>query len=231
MKKFIIIASFMLACLSGFAQMQPGVFSIAPKIGVNIASMTNSGENSNSRIAFAAGFDFQYQLNRQFAFALGTVYSQQGVTDDPWTVKADYLTLPFTVNYFPVRGLGIFVGIEPGIRVRDKAEIAYRTKSNVVALPDVTACTDLYKAEFPEMVYDGICNRSSHGLGAKRGVLALPIGINYEFDKCVFGLKYSIGLGNAIVGNGVSCTHNVFQISLGYKINVCGDDRKPVEKK
>jgi hypothetical protein len=73
------------------------------------------------------------------------------------------------------------------------------------------------------MTYEGIFDKS---LGAKRGVVSLPIGINYEFDHCVFGIKYSIGLGNAISGPGVSCTHNVFQISLGYRFNVFGDIKK-----
>ena len=102
MKKFIMLASMMLACITGFAQMQPGVFSITPKLGLNVATMSNSA-NANSRIAFVAGVDFQYQINRQFSFALGTIYSQQGISDDPWTLKTDYINLPFTVNYSPVK--------------------------------------------------------------------------------------------------------------------------------
>lgn len=211
----------MLACVSGFAQMQPGLFSITPKMGVNIASMSNSGK-SNSRIAFAAGVDFEYQINRQFAFGLGTIYSQQGITDDPWTLKTDYITLPLTAFYYPVRGLGIYVGVEPAILVRKKAEIFYKQYSEVAELPKVGDVTKRYIDEYG-MTYEGIFDKS---LGAKRGVVSLPIGINYEFDHCVFGIKYSIGLGNAISGPGVSCTHNVFQISLGYRFNVFGDIKK-----
>ena len=221
MKKFILIASMMLACISGFAQMQPGLFSITPKLGFNVASMSNSGK-SNSRMAFAAGVDFEYQINRQFAFGLGTIYSQQGIDDDPWTLKTDYITLPLTAFYYPVRGLGIYVGVEPAILVRKKAEIFYGQYSQVAALPEVGHVTEYYKLNH-DLTYDGIF---SDRLGAKRGVLSLPIGVNYEFDHCVFGLKYSIGLGNAIVGPGVSCTHNVFQISLGYRFNVFGDIKK-----
>ena len=226
MKKFIMLAGMMLACISGFAQMQPGVFSITPKIGANIATMSNSGK-ANSRIAFAAGLDFDYQINRQFSFALGTIYSQQGISDDPWTLKTDYLNLPLTINYFPVKGLGVYVGIEPGILLRDKAEIFYGQHSGVVTLPNVGEKTTEYKENY-DLKYEGIFE---HKLGAKRGVLALPIGVNYEFDQCVFGIKYSIGFGNAIAGPGVSCTHNVFQISLGYKINVFGDVKKVEYKK
>ena len=225
MKKFIMLASMMLACITGFAQMQPGVFSITPKLGLNVATMSNSA-NANSRIAFVAGVDFQYQINRQFSFALGTIYSQQGISDDPWTLKTDYINLPFTVNYYPVKGLGIYVGVEPGILVRDKAEIFYGQHSGVVTLPNVGDKTKEYKDEYG-LKYEGIFEQ---GLGAKRGVLALPIGVNYEFDDCVFGIKYSIGLGNAIVGRGVNCTHNVLQITLGYKFNVFGDVKK-VEKR
>ncbi len=227
MKKFIMLASMMLACISGFAQMQPGVFSITPEIGANIATMSNSGK-ANSRIAFAAGVDFEYQINRQFSFGLGATYSQQGVSDDPWTLKTDYLNLPVTINYYPVAGLGIFVGVEPGILMRKKAEFSYGIKSGVVNLNNTYDITEMLREEYPEkFTYDGICSHKH--LCAKRGVLALPIGVNYEFDHCVFGIKYSIGLGNAIAGTGVSCTHNVFQISLGYKFNVFGDVRKVVE--
>ena len=92
MKKFIMLAGMMLACVSGFAQMQPGLFSITPKMGFNVATMSGSG-NTNSRMAFVAGVDFEYQINRQFAFGLGAIYSQQGVEDDPWTLKTDYSIL------------------------------------------------------------------------------------------------------------------------------------------
>ena len=211
----------MLACVSGFAQMQPGLFSITPKMGFNVATMSNSGK-TNSRMAFAAGVDFEYQINRQFAFGLGTIYSQQGVEDDPWTLKTDYLTLPLTAFYYPVRGLGIYVGVEPAILLRNKAEIFYGQHSEVAELPKVNEVTETYINEYG-LTYEGIFDKS---LGAKRGVVSLPIGINYEFDHCVFGIKYSIGLGNAISGPGVSCTHNVFQISLGYRFNVFGDIKK-----
>lgn len=221
MKKFIMLAGMMLACVSGFAQMQPGLFSITPKMGVNVATMSNSGK-TNSRMAFAAGVDFEYQINRQFAFGLGAIYSQQGVEDDPWTLKTDYLTLPLTAFYYPVRGLGIYVGVEPAILLRNKAEIFYGQHSEVAELPKVNEVTETYINEYG-LTYEGIFDKS---LGAKRGVVSLPIGINYEFDHCVFGIKYSIGLGNAISGPGVSCTHNVFQISLGYRFNVFGDIKK-----
>lgn len=211
----------MLACVSGFAQMQPGLFSITPKMGFNVATMSGSG-NTNSRMAFVAGVDFEYQINRQFAFGLGAIYSQQGVEDDPWTLKTDYITLPLTAFYYPVRGLGVYVGVEPAILVRKKAEIFYKQYSEVAELPKVGDVTKRYIDEYG-MTYEGIFDKS---LGAKRGVVSLPIGINYEFDHCVFGIKYSIGLGNAISGPGVSCTHNVFQISLGYRFNVFGDIKK-----
>ena len=226
MKKFILIAGMMLACISGFAQMQPGVFTITPKMGVNVASMSNSGR-SNSRMAFAAGLDFEYQINRQFSFALCTIYSQQGISDDPWTLKTDYLTLPVTANFYPVRGLGIYVGVEPGILLRDKAEIFYGQHSAVVALSNIDEVTDLYKESYG-LKYEGLFE---HGFGAKRGVLALPIGVNYEFDHCVFGIKQSLGLSNAISGTGVSCTHNVLQVTLGYRFNVFGDVKKVEYKK
>lgn len=221
MKKFIMLAGMMLACITGFAQMQPGLFSITPKMGFNVATMSGSG-NTNSRMAFVAGVDFEYQINRQFAFGLGSIYSQQGIEDDPWTLKTDYITLPFTASYYPVRGLGIYVGVEPAILVRKKAEVFYGQHSEVAELPNVGDVTKRYINEYG-MTYEGIFE---HSLRAKRGIVSLPIGVNYEFDHCVFGLKYSIGLGNAIVGPGVSCTHNVFQISLGYRFNVFGDIKK-----
>jgi hypothetical protein len=42
MKKLIMIAAMMVATLSVSAQYEPGTWSIMPKVGVNVASMTNA---------------------------------------------------------------------------------------------------------------------------------------------------------------------------------------------
>lgn len=41
MKKLMMIAAMMVATVSAYAQFEPGTFSIQPKIGMNLAKVSN----------------------------------------------------------------------------------------------------------------------------------------------------------------------------------------------
>lgn len=75
MKKLIFIACMLLASVTTFAQHDKGSFNIQPKIGINVASMTNS-EGSNPRVGFVGGAEFEYQATDLLSLSFGTLYSQ-----------------------------------------------------------------------------------------------------------------------------------------------------------
>lgn len=63
MKKLILTAVVMLASVASYAQHAVGSFTLQPKIGMNIADLTDE-DKSDARIGLAAGAEFEYQVTR-----------------------------------------------------------------------------------------------------------------------------------------------------------------------
>ena len=78
MKKIILLASIMMFSLTTFAQHEVGTFTIQPKVGLNIASITDA-DDTDPRIGLAAGAEFEYQITQLFSMSLGAIYSMQGM--------------------------------------------------------------------------------------------------------------------------------------------------------
>ena len=49
---------------------------------------------------------------------------------------------------------------------------------------------------------------------------AIPFGLSYEFNHIVLDARYNLGLTKAISVLGESTKHSVFQITIGYKLNL-----------
>ena len=81
MKKIMMIAAMMIAALGVNAQNEVGQFSIMPKAGVNIATLTKT-ENTKSRVGLAAGVEVAYGVAKNFEITGAVLYSQQGVKAD-----------------------------------------------------------------------------------------------------------------------------------------------------
>ena len=100
----------LLASVTTFAQHDKGSFNIQPKIGINVASMTNS-EGSNPRVGFVGGAEFEYQATDLLSLSFGTLYSQQGIKNNvdgvDGTVKMDYINMPVLLNFYVVKGLAL----------------------------------------------------------------------------------------------------------------------------
>lgn len=78
MKKLCFVACLLMAAASSFAQRNVGAITIQPKLGLNIASMSNA-EGADARFALAAGAEFEYQATSMVALTAGALYSQQGI--------------------------------------------------------------------------------------------------------------------------------------------------------
>ena len=61
MKKIMMIAAMMVATVSAKAQFEPGTFSLQPKAGFVLSSV--SGEDLGFKPGFQAGLEGQYQIN------------------------------------------------------------------------------------------------------------------------------------------------------------------------
>ncbi len=134
MKKLFVMAAMVLSSVGAFAQQAAGTTTIQPKVGLNVATI---GDN-DWKAGFAAGAELQYQATDNLGLAVGALYSVQGFKakdvdiDTPigsGTIKNDfkwnpgYINVPITLNYYPVAGLALKAGLQPGFLVnKDDAD-------------------------------------------------------------------------------------------------------------
>lgn len=192
MKKIILMAALMLSSVATFAQRAVGSWTIQPKIGLNIASLTNN-DGSDPRIGFVGGAEFEYQAADIVGISAGALYSMQGCKVDgngsTYTTKLDYINIPILANIYVVDNLAVKFGIQPGFNVNSKAKY---TRGDASA-------------------EDGIENM-------KTVDFTIPIGLSYEFSNIVIDARYNFGLTK--VSSDADCKNSVFQITVGYKIDL-----------
>ena len=119
MKKILLMAVVMLASVASYAQQAVGTFTLQPKIGMNVASLTKC-DGCDPRIGLAAGVEAEYQATDIFSVSAGLIYSMQGnkakeegVT---LTTKLDYINIPILANVYVTKGLAVKLGVQPADR-------------------------------------------------------------------------------------------------------------------
>jgi hypothetical protein len=133
MKKMMMIAAMMVATVAAKAQFEPGTFTLQPKVGVTLATI--SSDDSKFKFGMAAGIEGQYQLNNWFGLSAAVMYSQQGAKAKNYDVKlnTEYINIPVMAKFYVTKGLSLNVGLQPGFMTKAKAKGEGRTidvKSN-----------------------------------------------------------------------------------------------------
>ena len=133
MKKIMMIAAMMVATVAAKAQFEPGTFTLQPKVGVTLATI--SSDDSKFKFGMAAGIEGQYQLNNWFGLSAAVMYSQQGAKAKNYDVKVntEYINIPVMAKFYVTKGLSLNVGLQPGFMTKAKAKGDGRTidvKSN-----------------------------------------------------------------------------------------------------
>lgn len=127
MKKVLTAAIMLICSATAFAQHAVGSFTLQPKVGINIATMTNF-DQSDPRVDFVGGLEGEYQATDMFSISAGVLYSRQGVKldlndflgDESWSPS--YINIPILANVYVVKGLAVKLGIQPGFMV-DKDDV------------------------------------------------------------------------------------------------------------
>ena len=196
MKKMFLTAAMMLASVATFAQNAVGQITIQPKVGLNIANVTDA-DDADARIGLAAGAEFEYGVTDMIGVSAGLVYSMQGakttVEGVDATMKLDYLNVPILANVYVAPGLAVKLGIQPGFKA-----------SSSVKLGSV-------KMEGSGISIEG----ESDDDGVKGFDLAIPVGVSYQYQNIVLDARYNWGVTK--VFDDVDSKNSVFQITLGYK--------------
>lgn len=189
MKKILLMAVVMLASVASYAQQAVGTFTLQPKIGMNVASLTKC-DGCDPRIGLAAGVEAEYQATDIFSVSAGLIYSMQGnkakaegVTQ---TTKLDYINIPILANVYVTKGLAVKLGVQPAFNVSDKVKLS-----------------------------GGGASLEAEDVGAESFDFSIPVGLSYEFNNVVLDARYNFGVTN--IADGGDSKNSVFQFTLGYK--------------
>lgn len=189
MKKILLMAVVMLASVASYAQQAVGTFTLQPKIGMNVASLTKC-DGCDPRIGLAAGVEAEYQATDIFSVSAGLIYSMQGnkakaegVTQ---TTKLDYINIPILANVYVTKGLAVKLGVQPAFNVSDKVKLS-----------------------------GGEASVEAEDVGAESFDFSIPVGLSYEYSNVVFDARYNFGVTN--IADGGDAKNSVFQFTLGYK--------------
>lgn len=193
MKKLFLAVVAMMISAATFAQNEVGQLTIQPKVGVNIANITDVND-ADPRIGLAAGAEFEYGLTDNIGLSAGVLYSMQGVKttiiDDDCTWKLDFLNVPILANFYVAKGFAVKLGVQPGFKLSSKAKFKGSGGSKEVEVED----------------------------GVKSVDLSIPVGLSYQYQNIVFDARYNWGVTKIV--DDVDSKHSVFQITVGYKFSL-----------
>ena len=200
MKKILLTLTVMLASVATYAQHAVGTVTIQPKLGMNVAGLTDM-KGSDPRIGLAAGAEVEYQVADIASVSAGVLYSMQGGKCEGemsfWgfsqsgklTYKLDYINIPIMANVYVVKGLAVKFGVQPGFNIHSAVEASTR----------------------------GTAGSGSQAVNIKANTFdfALPVGLSYEYNNVVLDARYNWGLTRAMENS--KHNNSVFQLTLGYK--------------
>lgn len=141
MKKLFSLLVVALISVSAFAQSEEETFFVTPKVGFNIASITDV-DNADPKFGLVVGAEAGYQMTEKLAFTGGLLYSMQGAKADAITgdvsCKYNYLNVPVLINYYVWKSLAIKAGFEVGFNLSakdDDLDVKDNMKGTVFAIP------------------------------------------------------------------------------------------------
>ena len=196
MKKLFLMAAIMLSSVGAFAQHAVGSFTIQPKVGLNIANITDV-DDTDARIGLAAGVEGEYQITDLFSVSAGALYSMQGSKAEYQTIggsviketgKLDYINVPVLANVYVAKGFAVKLGGQFGFNVNAKLKQNNR---------EVDVKDDIKGFDF-----------------------SIPVGASYEYQNFVLDARYNWGLTKFSKHEESKSKNSVFQITLGYKFDL-----------
>lgn len=192
MKKLLLSIAVAFSAMASYAQSAAGSLSLIPKVGINIANLTDY-DDSKVRVGVAAGAELQYMFNDMVGIEAGAIYSQQGckfkISNADCTIKLDYVNIPILANVYVVKGLAVKLGIQPAFKVNSSAKLSSQ-------VGDLERDDDAVKS------FD----------------FSIPVGLSYEYANFVLDARYNFGCTKVVDDD--NAKNSVFQITLGYKFGL-----------
>lgn len=206
MKQTVIILTMLLTTLSAMAQHEEGDFLVQPRVGMNIATLSDADK---SIVDLHFGVEAEYMVSDQLSLSVGALVSNQGAKYDyfdedngrnQYTVDLDYVQVPLMASYYVLPGLAVKAGVQPGFKMRAKAKLDNAT----VDLDDLYTMDRMLTGEDVKVsTFD----------------LSIPVGISYEYKNVVLDARYNWGLLK-VLNVGDAFYNRALMLTLGYKLEL-----------
>lgn len=206
MRKYLFAIILSGISLYSMAQHAVGITTVKPYVGLSYAAMFNG--DLDFRKGLAVGIDLEKRLAKWFAVSGGLAYAPLGGRyNDSYSTsfiwKHDYITMPITANFYPVRGLAFKVGLQPGLSIANRQE---GTGNSMIVMRDMDGDMKSYD-------------------------LAAPVAVSYELYNIVLDVRWNIGLisvGSSNPWRGSSSMHDshlgganfAYQFTIGYQFEM-----------
>lgn len=210
MKKIMMMLVMATVALTASAQNEVGQLTLQPKIGLNLANLSDTKEVNDEKgqlkLGFAVGVEAEYGLSEKFSVAAGLLYSMQGCDFGEYKVSAGdatlagwdknqrnlaYLNIPIVANFYFAKGWAIKAGVQPGFLLSAKAKV------------DGIGAQESFNNDIKDQ--------------CKTFDLSIPLGISYEYEKIVFDARYNLGVTKVNKDGDNSSKNGVIQFTVGYK--------------
>ena len=198
----MLMMAVLTASLTAMAQHEEGDFLVQPKVGLNIATLSDADKTIGD---LNFGIEAELMLTDYFSLSAGAIVSNQGgkYNDDTYvsyTVDLDYVNVPVMANFYILPGLSLKAGVQPSYRMKAKVKTDGATydMDRFYALLSGTGIEEDFKV--------------------KKFDLSIPVGISYEYQNVVLEARYNWGV-TKIMDND-SFYNRVFQLTLGYKFDL-----------
>jgi hypothetical protein len=196
----------LLTTLSAMAQREEGDFLVQPRVGMNIATLSDADK---SIVDLHFGVEAEYMVSDQLSLSVGALVSNQGAKYDyfdedngrnQYTVDLDYVQVPLMASYYVLPGLAVKAGVQPGFKMRAKAKLDNAT----VDLDELYTMDRMLTGEDVKVsTFD----------------LSIPVGISYEYKNVVLDARYNWGLLK-VLNVGDAFYNRALMLTLGYKLQL-----------
>lgn len=176
----MLAAAVMIMSLGAQAQNEVGQITVAPTVGLNLASVT--GDGAKTMPAFTVGLTGEYGLTENLGVTAAVMYSMQGAKEEftDEKLKLGYINIPILANYYVWNGLAIKAGVQPGILL--SAKMAGQDVKDYCNSFDFTIPVGV-SYEFSKVVVDARYNiglsKVMDGSDSKNSVVQFSVG--YKF--------------------------------------------------
>lgn len=233
MKKLFLIGLLALSAMALKAQPSAGTFSLIPRLGVSVATLSgfeiyyqSGSENSKYEPHYkgnmTAGLDAEYQVSDVLALSLGAHYAALGCrladhSEDSSTpqkylgynhqsYKLETVQVPLMAHCYVAPDLAVKIGVQLGFLADAKEsyeETAYTE--------DKTG-----KREYGETT------KTSEGRKDwfSKCYVSIPVGISYEYANVILDARYNYDVTKISSNEKLDCRSNYFSFTVGYRFTM-----------